>query len=78
MSKCQVIPLQGKIRAKYAETKIASLSAMLSDGVADMLPERQRARIYAFHRPETSVARDMTDPIQPDTSGQHGLPRQDS
>lgn len=78
MSKCQVIPLQGKIRAKHAETKIASFSAMLSDGVADMLPERGRARIYAFHRPETSVASGMVDAIQPDNAEQLGLPMQDS
>ena len=77
MSKCQVIPLQGKIRAKHAENKLTSFSAMLADGVADMCPERPHARIYAFHRSETSVARGMADTIQPDSSIHNGLPLQD-
>jgi len=73
MSKCQVIPLQGKIRAKHAETKIASFSAMLADGVVDMLPERRHARIYVFHRPGTG----LTDTIHPDNSEQHASHLQD-
>lgn len=75
MSKCQVIPLSGKVRAKHAEGKVTSFSAMLADGIADLLPEQRHARIYAFHRPESNSAHDMSDTIKTDAMVQHGSPR---
>lgn len=77
MSKCQVIPLQGKVRAKHAEAKITSYSAMLSDGGAGVLPERRHARIYDFQRPALNGVHGMSDVGNSEDAVQHGVPRQD-
>lgn len=77
MSKCQVIPLQGKVRAKHAEARITSYSAMLGDGVAGVLPERRHARIYDFQRPALNRVHDMSDVGNNEGAVQHGLPRQE-
>lgn len=77
MSKCQVIPLQGKVRAKHAEAKITSYSAMLADGVASVLSEPRHARIYDFQRPGLNGVHGMSDVGTNEGAVQHGLPRQE-
>lgn len=67
MSKCRVISLQGKIRAKHTEANITSFSAMLADGVADLLPEQRCARIYDFHRPEPGAALRIAGSVKNET-----------
>lgn len=77
MSKCQVIPLQGKVRAKQTEVKSTSFSAMLADGVAGVLPEQRHARIYAFHRSEPANAYGLPTIVNSEGPVHHGPPRQD-
>lgn len=76
MSKCQVIPLHGKVAAKHAEPKVASFSAMLADGVAGVLPEQRHAQIYNFQRPVLKPA-DMSGMASKDMSSKHDVPHPD-
>ena len=50
MNKCPVISLQGRQRQKSRVENSRSLSAMLSDGIADM-PSQKHARVYVFKKP---------------------------
>lgn len=77
MSKCQVIPLQGKVRAKHAEPKITSFSAMMADGVAGVLPEQRHARIYDFHRQAPMEVHGMSAIVSNEAPVPHGLPREE-
>ncbi|RJF95365.1 hypothetical protein [Noviherbaspirillum saxi] len=52
MEKCPVISLNARMRQKSDVAQSSSLSAILADGIADLVQSQTHGRIYAFKKPE--------------------------
>jgi len=75
MSKCQVIPLHGRVRMKHVDANITSFSAMLADGVTGTLPEQRHARIYDFQTRVANGVQGESGPKSMSFSMQPGIPQ---